>query len=122
MMPSCQTVCTLVKGWYTFVLMQTVAVSNAQSTEDTLISWLETHYQLTVVIFAVLIFLGFLINSPALSDDLDASHGSIGRTMLQSGDWVTPRLDGIVYLEKSPLPYWAITICFWIFGIHDWAA
>src|SRR5246127_1901835 len=42
--------------------------------------------------------------------------------MLQSGDWVTARLDGIKYLEKSPLKYWMIAVSFEIFGVHDWAA
>jgi hypothetical protein len=42
--------------------------------------------------------------------------------MLQSGDWVTARLDGVAYLEKSPLKYWMIAVCFAIFGVHDWVA
>ena len=42
--------------------------------------------------------------------------------MINSGDWVTPRLDGVPYLEKSPLIYWMIAICYKIFGVHDWAA
>jgi 4-amino-4-deoxy-L-arabinose transferase-like glycosyltransferase len=42
--------------------------------------------------------------------------------MLDSGDWVTARLDGIAYLEKSPLKYWMIAICFKVFGVHDWSA
>ncbi len=55
-------------------------------------------------------------------DDVDAVQAQIARNMLQSGDWVTPRLDGIAYLEKSPLKYWMIAIAFMIFGVHDWAA
>ncbi|MCU1258190.1 MAG: glycosyl transferase, family 39, partial [Bryobacterales bacterium] len=42
--------------------------------------------------------------------------------MLQSGDWVTARLDGIPYLEKSPLKYWLMAVSYMIFGVHDWAA
>ena len=55
-------------------------------------------------------------------DDVDAVQAQIAHNMLTSGDWVTARLDGIVYLEKSPLKYWLIAICFKIFGVHDWAA
>jgi len=55
-------------------------------------------------------------------DDVDAVHGQISRTMLSSGDWVTMRLDGVVYLEKAPLVYWLIAIFYKIFGVHDWAA
>lgn len=42
--------------------------------------------------------------------------------MLQSGDWVTARLDGVAYLEKSPLIYWMMATSFAVFGPHDWAA
>jgi len=55
-------------------------------------------------------------------DDVDSVQAQIARNMLQSGDWVTARLDGIAYLEKSPLKYWMIAVSFVIFGVHDWAA
>jgi 4-amino-4-deoxy-L-arabinose transferase-like glycosyltransferase len=55
-------------------------------------------------------------------DDVDAVQAQIARNMLQSGDWVTARLDGIAYLEKSPLKYWMMAVSFRIFGVHDWAA
>jgi hypothetical protein len=55
-------------------------------------------------------------------DDVDAVQAQISRNMIDSGDWVTARLDGVKYLEKSPLKYWMIAVCFEIFGVHDWAA
>ncbi|MBZ5593820.1 MAG: glycosyltransferase family 39 protein [Acidobacteriia bacterium] len=55
-------------------------------------------------------------------DDVDSTQAQIARTMLDSGDWVTPKLDGIAYLEKPPLKYWLIAISYIIFGVHDWAA
>jgi hypothetical protein len=55
-------------------------------------------------------------------DDVDAVQAQIARNMLQSGDWVTARLDGIAYLEKSPLIYWIMGTSFRTFGVHDWAA
>ena len=55
-------------------------------------------------------------------DDVDAVQAQIARNMLQSGDWVTARLDGIAYLEKSPLIYWVMASSFAVFGVHDWAA
>jgi 4-amino-4-deoxy-L-arabinose transferase-like glycosyltransferase len=54
-------------------------------------------------------------------DDVDAVQAQISRTMLESGDWVTPHLNGIAYLEKSPLGYWLSAIFHGIFGVHDWA-
>jgi 4-amino-4-deoxy-L-arabinose transferase-like glycosyltransferase len=55
-------------------------------------------------------------------DDVDAVQAQIARNMLDSGDWVTARLDGVPYLEKSPLKYWMMAVSYAIFGVHDWAA
>jgi len=55
-------------------------------------------------------------------DDVDAVQAQIARNMLNSGDWVTAHLDGVIYLEKAPLIYWLIAICYKIFGVHDWVA
>jgi 4-amino-4-deoxy-L-arabinose transferase-like glycosyltransferase len=71
---------------------------------------------------AALIFLGCMVSPPSLMDDVDAVQGQIARNMLQSGDWVTARLDGVAYLEKSPLKYWMMACSFAIFGPYDWAA
>jgi 4-amino-4-deoxy-L-arabinose transferase-like glycosyltransferase len=55
-------------------------------------------------------------------DDVDAVQAQIARNMLESGDWVTARLNGVPYLEKSPLVYWLMAASFAVFGVHDWAA
>jgi len=55
-------------------------------------------------------------------DDVDAVQAQIARNMLASGDYVTARLDGVPYLEKSPLIYWAMAGSFRLLGVHDWAA
>jgi 4-amino-4-deoxy-L-arabinose transferase-like glycosyltransferase len=55
-------------------------------------------------------------------DDVDAVQAQIARNMLESGDWVTAHLDGIKYLEKSPLKYWMIAVSYMLFGVHDWSA
>src|SRR6476646_7975145 len=78
--------------------------------------------QLIVLLVAGLIFFGSIFSPPSLMDDMDAVQAQIARNMLQSGDWVTPRLDGVAYLEKSPLKYWMIAVSYMIFGVHDWAA
>lgn len=55
-------------------------------------------------------------------DDVDAVQAQIARNMLTSGDWVTARLDHIIYLEKPPLIYWMMAACYKVLGVHDWAA
>ncbi len=77
---------------------------------------------LGVLLVAAAIYLGCIVSPPSLMDDVDAVQAQIARNMLTSGDWVTARLDGVVYLEKAPLVYWAIAASYAIFGAHDWAA
>ena len=55
-------------------------------------------------------------------DDVDAVQAQMARNMIASGDWVTAHLDGVAFLEKPPLVYWAMAVSYKIFGIHDWAA
>ena len=45
----------------------------------------------------------------------------IPREMLATGDFVTPKLNGVNYFEKPPLLYWAVAGCFRIFGYNEWA-
>ena len=78
--------------------------------------------EIIVILFAAVIFLGCIVSPPSLMDDVDAVQAQIARNMLQSGDWVTARLDGVAYLEKAPLIYWTIGLSYKIFGVHDWAA
>jgi 4-amino-4-deoxy-L-arabinose transferase-like glycosyltransferase len=75
-----------------------------------------------VLAFGVAIFLGCIFSPPSLMDDVDAVNAQIAREMLSSGDWVTARINGVVYLEKSPLGYWLMASSYAIFGVHDWAA
>src|SRR5690349_6285588 len=77
---------------------------------------------LTVLLVSAIIYLGCIVSPPSLMDDSDAVLAQAARNMLSSGDWVTPHLDGVAYLEKAPLYYWPIAVSFEIFGVHDWAA
>ena len=55
----------------------------------------------------------------ALPDE--GRYGEVGRWMLVSGDWLTPRLNGIPFFHKPPLLYWLEAISMSIFGVHAWA-
>ena len=82
----------------------------------------ERSYGLIVAAVAAAIFFGCIVSPPSLMDDVDAVQAQIARNMLDSGDWVTARLNGVAYLEKPPLKYWMIAVSYMIFGVHDWAA
>jgi 4-amino-4-deoxy-L-arabinose transferase-like glycosyltransferase len=59
---------------------------------------------------------------PSLFDDADGAHAEAGREMLTLHDWVTLHENGIRYLEKAPLPYWAMAVSFRFFGVSETSA
>jgi len=74
-----------------------------------------------MLLVAIMIWCGNLeYRKLALSDE--GRYSEIPRTMAQSGDWVTPRLNGIKYFEKPPLQYWATAAAYNVFGEHHWTA
>jgi 4-amino-4-deoxy-L-arabinose transferase-like glycosyltransferase len=79
-------------------------------------------YLLALLLIAASVYLGSVVSPPSLMDDVDGVQAQIARTMLTGGDWVTPRIDGVVYIEKPPLIYWMIAGSYKVFGVSDWAA
>ena len=77
-------------------------------------------YGALAVVFAA-VYVGALF-SPALLDDADSTHAEAAREMFVSGDYVTLRVNGVRYLEKAPLPYWLVAICYHIFGVNEFAS
>jgi 4-amino-4-deoxy-L-arabinose transferase-like glycosyltransferase len=59
---------------------------------------------------------------PSLFDDADGAHAEAAREMLTLHDWVTLHENGIRYLEKAPLPYWAMAVSFSVFGVSETSA
>jgi len=74
---------------------------------------------LLAVIFAAVQFASLF--TPPLLDDVDASHAQAAQHMVESGDWVTLKINGIRYLEKPPLPYWLEAALFRVFGDNVFA-
>lgn len=52
----------------------------------------------------------------------EGRYAEIPREMVATGDWLTPRLNGIKYFEKPALQYWATATAFTLFGEHQWTA
>ena len=52
----------------------------------------------------------------------EGRYAEIPREMVVSGDWVTPRLNGLKYFEKPPLQYWATATAYTLLGEHQWTS
>ncbi|MDG2305038.1 MAG: glycosyltransferase family 39 protein [Candidatus Binatia bacterium] len=57
-----------------------------------------------------------------LQDPDEGRYAEIPREMIESGDWLTPRLNYVNYFEKPPLLYWAIATAFTVFGQSEGVA
>jgi 4-amino-4-deoxy-L-arabinose transferase-like glycosyltransferase len=57
-----------------------------------------------------------------LVDPDEGRYAEIPREMVATGDWITPRLDGLKYFEKPPLQYWATAAAYSVFGVSEWTA
>jgi len=52
----------------------------------------------------------------------EGRYAEIPRELLASGDWVIPHLNGVAYIEKPPLQYWATAVALKAFGDDEFAA
>ena len=70
--------------------------------------------------FLTLCLIGALVSFTGISNELwtpdEPRVAAIGRAMWESGSWVTPRLNGVPFLEKPPLYWWAQSTVFALFG------
>ncbi len=65
---------------------------------------------------------GLRLGSSTLPNPDESRYAEIPREMLATGDWVTPRLNGVNYFEKPPLVYWTVAASQSVFGFNEWAA
>ncbi len=64
---------------------------------------------LVVLIFGIIIFL-LGLGSTGLVDETPPLFAAAGRAMSESGDWLTPKVNGIFRFDKPPLIYWLMGV------------
>ena len=76
-----------------------------------------------VILLLVLSAVIYLGNAgfPALLDDADASHAMVSHEMLERHDWVILYMNGIRYLMKAPLHYWAVAMSYAALGQNEFS-
>src|SRR3989442_4039995 len=55
-------------------------------------------------------------------DPPEGVHAEVARQMTAHGDWITPRVDGVRYLDRPPLLYWLLSGSFAVAGTTPVAA
>lgn len=72
------------------------------------------------LIFCVIWF--YALGARTLVPTDEGRYAEMAREMVTTGDWITPRLNGIKYFEKPPLQTWMNALTFKIFGLGEWQA
>ena len=81
---------------------------------------LRAAFPLFLALLAIVWF-GSLATRSLISPD-EGRYATLSWGMLHTGDWVTPRLNGILYFEKPPLQYWLGAFFMKLFGLNEFAA
>ncbi|HEY6201256.1 MAG TPA: phospholipid carrier-dependent glycosyltransferase [Candidatus Binatia bacterium] len=63
----------------------------------------------------------FQLGDRALWSPDEGRYAEVAREMVVSGDYVTPRLEGVKFFEKPPLFYWLQSAAIRLFGVNEWA-
>jgi 4-amino-4-deoxy-L-arabinose transferase-like glycosyltransferase len=95
-------------------------VSRSTSKQDPSSNHSSRLLSLTIISLLWLLIYAAGMFTPPLLDDVDTMHAEAAREMVSRHDWVTLYIDGVRYLEKPPLPYWAVAASYKMFGIGDW--
>lgn len=79
-------------------------------------TWVRDLLVLTVV---GLIWIASPLGLRQLGNPDEGRYSEIPREMAETGDYVTPRLNGVKYFEKPPLVYWLTASTFEVFGVNQ---
>ena len=71
-----------------------------------------------LTLVALWLFLLLMATLRPLAVPDEGRYGEVGRWMLISGDWLTPRLNGIPFFHKPPLLHWLEAASLATFGVH----
>ena len=75
-----------------------------------------------LVFLALMAALLLLATQRPLALPDEGRYGEIGRWMLQSGDFLAPRLDGLPFFHKPPLLHWLQSGAYAVLGVSAWSA
>lgn len=60
--------------------------------------------------------------TPLLDDPNEGEYAEAAREMVETGDWISPQLNYVLFLNKPPLSYWLIGSADLVFGVNEFAA
>jgi 4-amino-4-deoxy-L-arabinose transferase-like glycosyltransferase len=76
----------------------------------------------TLVVLATLATLAVGTAPTPLWDEDEARFATVAREMVETGDWIVPRFNGTLAVDKPVLMHWCMAACMTVFGTNEFAA
>jgi len=73
-----------------------------------------------LLVAGILAFSG--LGKRPLISPAEARYALVAREMLESGDWIQPRLNHVRFDEKPPLTFWSVAASYQVFGFTEFAS
>ncbi len=81
--------------------------------------WSRISILLPIILTAVVYV--FSTTTRGVIDYDEGYYAQAAKNMAESGDWVTPYVNGVRFLEKPPFLYWVTAASFKVFGVNEFA-
>ncbi|MBA3660992.1 MAG: glycosyltransferase family 39 protein [Gammaproteobacteria bacterium] len=84
---------------------------------------LQNDWIIDLIFFAIMLLLfytAWLGSYPVFTPD-EGRYTEVAREMVARGDYITPRVNGVVFLDKPILYYWLQALSIQLFGLKEWA-
>ena len=75
-----------------------------------------------LVVLAASAFTYRLGAAPLLDDPNEGEYAEVAREMVETGNWISPQLNYVLFLNKPPLSYWLIGTADLAFGVNELSA
>jgi 4-amino-4-deoxy-L-arabinose transferase-like glycosyltransferase len=103
-----------------FAVMASIPQSRSLAESPFVAAFSRRSWTLLAVVIGILWFANLDVRKLQHPDE--GRYAEIAREMAVSGDWVTPRLNGLKYFEKPPLQYWLTAASFRTLELDEWTA
>ena len=91
-------------------------------TKEISIAGLMKRYRLPALLGLVAVVLLLNLNEWSVTESTEARYAQVSKEMVETGDYLHPRLMGIKHYHKPPLTYWVTAAGYKIFGINSFGA
>lgn len=81
------------------------------------------HWLIDIISLTLLCFIFYTLwlgHYPLFTPD-EGRYSEVAREMIATGDYITPRVNGVAFLDKPILYYWLQALSIKLFGLKEWA-